>query len=58
MRAFPDGRVDLTSNNDAWEKWTWIDLGGDRYLYLSCHGTYLRANPDGKVDLAQSPKEW
>ncbi len=58
LRGFPEGRVDLTSNDDAWEKWTWNYIGDDKYTLRSAHGTYLRANPDGTVDLAPEAREW
>ena len=30
---------------------------GDTIIFKSCHGTYLRAKPEGEVDLANEPKE-
>ena len=31
---------------------------GKKYNFKTTHGTYLRANPDGKVDCAMHAKEW
>jgi hypothetical protein len=58
LRGHPDGRVDLTTNNDSWEKWTWTYLDTDRFTWRSFHGTYLRAHPNGKVDLAPAVNDW
>lgn len=58
MRGYPDGRVDLTPNNDAWERWSPVWLGGEFYSWRSAHGKFLRAYPDGRVDLADTPREW
>ena len=58
LRGYPDGNVDVTTNDDAWEKWTWNYLGDNKFTWKSAHGTYLRANPDGRVDLAPEAREW
>jgi hypothetical protein len=58
LRAHPDGKVDLTFNDGGWERWSWNNLGNNRYTWKSAHGTYLRAHPNGKVDLAPSAREW
>ena len=38
----------------TWERWTYVD---NKFL-KSYHGTYLRANPNGSVDLAPHAKTW
>ena len=58
VRGFPEGRVDVTSNNDAWEKWILNYVGHLQFTWRSAHGTYLRANPNGTVDLAPEAREW
>jgi hypothetical protein len=58
IRAMPDGRVDLTTNNDTWEKWTVQNLGDSKFTFKSFHGTFLRAYPNGYVDLAPEAREW
>ncbi len=50
--------VHLTNKNGWWEEWTWILIGENNYLWLSFHGTFLRGNENGTVDLAKKPDLW
>jgi len=52
IRSHPNGFVDLSENNESWEKWTWVWLGEDKFLWVSCHKTFLRGNQNGSVNLA------
>lgn len=48
---YPDGVVKARAKDDACDKWTLHDLGDDKFGLQSPTGIYLRASPDGRVDL-------
>ena len=59
MRAYPDTRVDLSNQRQAWEQWYLEDWGG-KVVFKAIHspGRFLRANPDNRVDLVDRPQSW
>lgn len=57
LRGYPDGKVDLTTNKAGWEKWSFRNLGENRFIWKSNFGTFLSANLDGTVALAKYAKD-
>jgi hypothetical protein len=52
-------KVDLVPNRREWENWYVEDWGG-KVVFKAIHspGRFLRAHPDGRVDLVDRPQAW
>lgn len=52
-------KVDMVPTRQAWENWYIEDWGG-KVVFKAIHepGRFLRAHPDGGVDLVDRPQDW
>ena len=58
LRAYPDGKVDLSDVYGFYEIWTFSKIQNNKYTLKSIHGKFLRCFTDGRVDTADTAREW
>ena len=58
LSASPDKKLSLNYNKGDWEKWRLIPVGNDKFEIQSWHGTYLKSNPNGEIELTDVHVLW